>query len=64
MKIFGKSLEILLRIAQLTDHPQIIKYLMEKYCSENFKKYKTISAGGLWAEQFTIKNKKFYRENL
>ena len=28
---------------------------MEKYCPEDSKKYKTISVGGLRAEQFAIK---------
>ena len=35
---------------------------MEKYCPEDSKKYKTISVGGLRAEQFAIKIDQFYRE--
>ena len=35
---------------------------MEKYCPEDFKKYKTISLGGLRAEQIAIKIYRFYRE--
>ena len=38
-------------------------YSIEKYCPEDSKKYKTISVGGLRAEQFTIKIDQFYREN-
>ena len=37
-------------------------YSMEKYCPEDSKKYKTISVGGLRAEQFAIKIDQFYRE--
>ena len=35
---------------------------MEKYCPKDSKKYKTISVGGLRAEQFAIKIDRFYRE--
>ena len=35
-------------------------YSMEKYCPGDFKKYKTISVGSLWAEQFAIKVDQFY----
>ena len=39
---------------------------MERYCPQDYKvqKYKTISVGGLWAEQFAIKVNRFYREFL
>ena len=37
-------------------------YSIEKYCPEDSKKYKTISVGGLRAEQFAIKIDQFYRE--
>ena len=37
-------------------------YSMENYCPEDSKKYKTISVGGLRAEQFAIKIDRFYRE--
>ena len=37
-------------------------YSMEKYCPGDFKKYKTISVGCLWAEQFAIKVDQFYRD--
>ena len=36
--------------------------LYRKYCPEDSKKYKTISVGGLRAEQFAIKIDRFYRE--
>ena len=35
---------------------------MEKYYPEDSKKYKTISVGGLRAEQFAIKIDRFYHE--
>ena len=37
-------------------------YSMEKYCPKDSKKYKTISVGGLRAEQFASKIDRFYRE--
>ena len=40
------------------------KYSLKRPCSEDFKKYKTISVGCLWAEQFAIKVDQFYREFL
>ena len=43
---------------------EMIFYSMERYCPQNSKKYKTISVGGLRAEQFAIKIDIFYRENF
>ena len=42
---------------------EMVLYFLERPCPDNFKKYKIISVGGLWAEQFAIKNDRFYREN-
>ena len=43
---------------------EMILYSMERYCPHDSKKYKTISVGGLRAEQFAIKIDIFYRENF
>ena len=43
---------------------EMILYSMERYCPQDSKKYKTISVGGLRAEQFAIKIDIFYRENF
>ena len=40
----------------------MIQYSIETPCPEDFKKYKTIYVGGLWAEQFAIEIDQFYRE--
>merc|ERR1712030_200954 len=42
---------------------EMVLYCLERPCPDNFKKYKIISVGGLCAEQFAIKNNRFYREN-
>ena len=55
-----KSRQVWAQIAQPTE---MVLYFLERPCPDNFKKYKIISVGGLWAEQFAIKNDRFYREN-
>ena len=40
----------------------MIQYSMESACPDNSKKYKIISVGGLWAEQFAIEIDQFYQK--
>jgi len=40
------------------------QYSIERPCPQDFKMYKIISVGGLWAEQFAIKDDQFYSENI
>ena len=38
------------------------QYSMESACPDDSKKYRIISVGGLWAEQFTIEIDQFYQK--
>ena len=54
-KLFSKNRSSLIANCPTLRPPtEMIQYSIETPCPEDFKKYKTISVGGLGAEQFTI----------
>ena len=40
----------------------MIQYSMESACPDDSKKYRIISVGGLWTEQFAIEIDQFYEK--